>query len=163
MTLVVNALLAGILRLATPPAACDGDSQRLDLVESFRELDASFPRSVSVHRHGDERVLEFCPDNTCSAFVAHRRVPDPCLADFAYLFVYYFSDYQLLTTWRALERPAAIAGRILAKARYRSCRRDSAREAALCVLRLLEQRHAIGLFFVRYDEGVRSSSRAELP
>jgi hypothetical protein len=79
----------------------------------------------------------------------------PTLKDFAYLYVYFFSDYTFLGDWRSKEEAKNTAERILSKPEYRSCKNENSREAARCVLRDLSKEGRVKLIFVRYDEGER--------
>ncbi len=63
----------------------------------------------------------------------------PTLKDFAYLYVYFFSDYTFLDEWRSKEEAKNTAERILSTPDYRSCKNENSREAARCVLRDLSK------------------------
>jgi hypothetical protein len=79
------------------------------------------------------------------------------LKDFAYLYIYYFSDYlAYLPEWRKHDDANKTAGDVLSKPEYRNCLRDGGREAARCVLLDLSHGGRIKLLFIRYDEGQRS-------
>ena|SRR5215468_7527078 len=79
----------------------------------------------------------------------------PTLKDFAYLYVYFYSDYTFLDEWRGEEEAKSTADQILAKPQYRNCKNESSREEARCVLRELSIGGRVKLIFVRYDEGER--------
>jgi hypothetical protein len=100
--------------------------------------------------------LEFCPDNTCHGFVASRGVSVAVLKDFAYLYVYFFSQYIYLPEWRMHPESKDAARRVLSKPQYYTCKSDSDREAARCVLLDLSRHGRIKLIFIRYDEGRRN-------
>lgn len=100
-------------------------------------------------------MLEFCPDGTCDGFVTSGNVSVPTLKDFAYLYIYFFSDYTFLGEWRSKEETKGTAEHVLAKPEYRNCKDENSREAARCVLRDLSRGGRIKLIFVRYDEGQR--------
>lgn len=114
----------------------------------------SFPKSIELKNNG--RLLEFCPDNTCHGFVASRSVSRATLKDFAYLYIYFFSDYYALPEWRTKESVQSTAERVLSKPEYRSCRKENGRESARCVLLDLSRTGKIKLLFIRYDEGQRN-------
>src|SRR5713101_5992826 len=115
------------------------------------QLTASFPRSIQYRTHGT--VLEFCPDNTCDGFSASHNVPKATLRDFAFLYIYYYSDYYALPEWRAKEEVKHTAERVLSKPPYRSCQRGNDSESARCVLLDLSRHAGIRVLFIRYDEG----------
>jgi hypothetical protein len=117
-------------------------------------LTKAFPRTVGLKRNG--HLLEFCPDNTCDGFVSSNEVPAATLKNFAYLYIYFFSDYTYLGDWRGHVETKNAALRVLAKPEYRNCENDDARQAARCVLLDLSRGGRIKLIFVRYDEGKRN-------
>lgn len=121
--------------------------------DPMKEFSKTFPDTVEIKNKG--RLLEFCPDGTCDGFVTSGNVSLSKLKDFAYLYVYFFSDYTFLGEWRSKEEAKNTAERILAKPEYRSCKNENSREAARCVLRDLSKGGRVKLIFVRYDEGER--------
>lgn len=123
-------------------------------VSPLQEIQKSFPDSIHMGVDG-ERSIEFCPDNTCDLFTANQKVPLETLEDFAYLFVYFFSDYYVLDQWRGREESMLVAGRILSKAAYHVCKMGTEEESARCLLRHLSEKNQIQLYAVRYDEKTR--------
>jgi hypothetical protein len=117
-------------------------------------LTASFPGSLKYKNHG--KVLEFCPDNTCHGFSASKNVPRVELEDFAFLYIYYYSDYYALPEWRTKEQVTKTADQLLSKPSYRQCQKGTARESARCILLNLSSKGKIRLLFIRYDEGKRN-------
>lgn len=153
-------VLMAALQAASPQAPrC---AERIRAMEAYRELDEQFPRSLEIRDHACG-TIEFCPDNTCDVFVARRSGSPQELMEFAYVYVYGFSEYHVLEPWRA--RPAArdVMSRILASERYRACRRADEREAARCVLRMLAEQRDIRLADVRYDESARHETPKNVP
>jgi hypothetical protein len=124
-------------------------------VSSLQEIQKSFPDSIHMGAHG-EQSIEFCPDNTCDFFIATNKVPLETLEDFAYLFIYFFSDYYVLDKWRSRKEPILVARRILSKASYQVCKIGNEEESARCLLRHLSEKNQIQLYAVRYDENTRS-------
>jgi len=59
--------------------------------DPLRQITSSFPGSVKLNEK--RRVMEFCPDETCDGFVASSDVSVATLKDFAYLYIYFFSEY----------------------------------------------------------------------
>ena len=79
------------------------------------------------------------------------------LKDFAYLYVYFFSDYLVyLPEWRDRDGSKHTAERVLSKPEYLTCKSDNSRDAARCVLLRLSRNGKIKLLFIRYDEGQRN-------
>jgi hypothetical protein len=112
---------------------------------------------MQVHtKPNGEHSIEFCPDNTCDFILARRKVQPDSLKDFAFIYMYFFSDYYVLEEWRRNEEPAKRARQILSKPSYKSCARGTDEEAARCLLRWLSRGNQISLYFVRYDEEERN-------
>jgi hypothetical protein len=130
-------------------------AQSADTSDPMKELSKTFPDTVEIKNNG--HLLEFCPDGTCDGFVTSGSFSVPRLKDFAYLYVYFFSDYTFLSEWRSKHDAKNTAERILSKPEYRSCKSENSREAARCVLRDLSTGGRVKLVFVRYDEGERHS------
>lgn len=119
------------------------------------QIKSSFPGSIKLSEK--RRLLEFCPDETCDGFVASNDVSMATMKDFAYLYVYYFSDYlAYLPEWREHDDARKTAERVLSKPEYRKCKKDNSREAARCLLTDLSRNGRIKLLFIRYDEGQRN-------
>lgn len=83
----------------TPSANAAADQQ----FDPLEQITKTFPGTIELKEKG--RVLEFCPDNTCDGFQASNNVSRRELKDFAYLYIYFFSDYYALAEWR--QTPAA--------------------------------------------------------
>ncbi len=82
-------ILAFCTLLVAQPSA--GGEREFDPLSA---LSTSFPNSLKYKNHG--KLLEFCPDNTCNGFSAAPGVSQSALKDFAFLYLYYFSDYYAL-------------------------------------------------------------------
>ena len=128
--------------------------------DPLQHLMKAFPKTVELKNNG--RLLEFCPDGTCDGFVTSGNVSAATLRDFAYLYVYFFSDYTILEDWRSSEEATKTAERVLAQPEYLTCKNAEKREAARCVLRELSRNGRINLIFVRYDEGQRNVVRENI-
>ena len=115
------------------------------------QLQERFPDSVKLHT--DKQLsLEFCPDNTCDLFVTKRSTSVQALSDFAFLYLYFFSDYFVLGDWRTEDAARNTAAGVLKKYSGQKCSNGSETEMAQCVLRDWARRNAIRLYWVRYDE-----------
>jgi hypothetical protein len=121
-----------------------------EAIDPLQEVQKTF-KSIEV-KIGDEISIEFCPDNTCDLFTASKGVSLESLKDFAYLYIYFFSDYYELEKWRGNKEPGLIAKQILSKPNYQVCGKETDEDAARCVLRQLGQKGQVKLYFVRYDE-----------
>ena len=128
--------------------------------DPLQQIQKAFPDTVEIKDHG--KLLEFCPDGTCDGFVTSGNVPLPTLKDFAYLYVYFFSDDITLGNWRGTAGAKEMADRVLGQTQYLACKNMDSREAARCVLRDLSRNGRIRLIFVRYDEGERHAVRENL-
>ena len=115
------------------------------------QLQERFPDSVKFHA-GNRLSLEFCPDNTCDLFLTTRSTSAEALSDFAYLYLYFFSDYFVLSDWRAEDAARRTAATVLNRYRGEKCANGSEAVVAQCVLRDWARRNAIRLYWVRYDE-----------
>jgi hypothetical protein len=122
--------------------------------DPLSQVTKDFPQSITVNE--TKRTVEFCPDNTCDAFVASSAISVSTLKDAAYLYIYFFSGYFGLPKWRNLPESRATAERVLSKPEYRNCKRDMNVDIARCVLLGLGQKGSIKLEFIRYDEGSRN-------
>jgi hypothetical protein len=122
--------------------------------DPLQQVANGFPRSIKLNEK--RRTLEFCPDNTCDGFVSSASVPVAELKDFAYLYIYYFSNFIYLPDWRSHAEAKNAAERVLSKPEYRGCERESDRETARCVLLDHSRGGRIKLIFVRYDENQRN-------
>jgi hypothetical protein len=112
---------------------------------------------VQTETNGKQSI-EFCPDNTCDFFLARREVSLESLKDFAYIYIYYFSDFYVLEKWRGGKEAAELARHILLKPVYEDCRGEIDEKSARCLLRRLSREDRIELYFVRYDENERNIS-----
>jgi hypothetical protein len=122
--------------------------------DPLRQVTAAFPGSVKFKEK--QRVLEFCPDNTCDGFVTSQKVSVSTLKDFAYLYIYFFSGYVELPEWRDNAEAKNTADRVLSRSVYAKCKNENRINAATCILLSLSQKGAVKLVFVRYDEGKRN-------
>ena len=128
--------------------------------DPLQEITNRFPGSIEFKAKG--RVLEFCPDNTCDGFKAAQGVTREELREFAYLYIYFLSDYAYLREWREGAEARATSERVLSRPQYRGCRADSSITTARCALRLLSADGRIKLLFIRYDENHRNVVHRDL-
>lgn len=128
--------------------------------QPLKKVMDAFPSSISSK--SNPQTLEFCPDNTCDGFEASRDVSRVELEEFAYLYIYFFSDYYVLKDWRDKPDVRAEANRILANPKYEKCKGNQEMDAARCILRYLARDGRIKLLFIRYDEKRRNVVREAL-
>jgi len=128
--------------------------------DPLKQITSGFPQSIRLNQ--SQRTLEFCPDETCNRFVGSPTVSVATLKDFAYLYVYFFSDYYYLPEWRNRPESRATAERVLLKPEYGTCKRDSNFDSARCLLLGLARKGAVRLEFVRGDEGRRNVVREDV-
>lgn len=129
--------------------------------DPMKYLTESFPDSVTLKQKG--HLLEFCPDNTCNGFSSALSVSAVTLKDFAYLYIYYFSEYIYLSDWRSHTEAKEAAQRVLSEPKYRDCKAKNQHETAKCVLLDLSRHGEIKLMFIRYDENRRSVVPEDIP
>ena len=123
--------------------------------DPLQQVTSGFPQSIKLNQ--SKHTVEFCPDyDACDGFVASPNVSFATLKDFAYLYIYFFSGYFNLPTWRDRPDSRATTVRVLSNPEYRNCKRESELESARCVLLGLGQKGSIKLEFIRYDEGKRN-------
>ncbi len=115
------------------------------------QLQERFPDSVKFQT--DKRLsMEFCPDNTCDLFETKRSTSVEALSDFAFLYLYFFSDYFVLVDWRAEDAARNTASVLLKKYSADKCANSSEMVIAQCLLRDWAKRSEIRLYWVRHDE-----------
>jgi len=110
--------------------------------------------SITVREDTSGINIEYCPDNTCESFKSPISKSFSILSDFAYIYLFYISDYYYLTHFRKktpLERISQIVNRNIG-----SCREKEKIEIVKCVLMSLSDKYSIKVIFVRYDEGKRN-------
>lgn len=107
-------------------------------------------------------MIEFCPDGTGHGFIGPRGVRLQMLEDFAYLYIYYFSDYYYLRDWRMRADTARQAEAVLRRPEYERCMKKVPRETARCILLHLSHDESIKLIFIRYDEGRRNVVKEDI-
>lgn len=129
--------------------------------DPLKALTSAFPGSVTLKNKG--HLLEFCPDNTCHGFVSSASVPVTKLKDFAYLYIYFLSEYIYLPDWRSHAEAKNAAERVLSAPEYRNCKSGSDRQTARCILLDLSRDEKIKLIFVRYDENRRNVVPEDIP
>jgi hypothetical protein len=156
LTATAHPVLAGGLSQQNASSAPDG--LKLD---PMKYLTDNFPDTVALKQNG--HLLEFCPDNTCHGFASSANVSVATLKDFAYLYIYYFSEYIYLSDWRGHPTAKEAAERILSEPEHHYCKSESDRDTARCVLLDLSRGGKIKLMFIRYDENRRNVVPEHIP
>jgi hypothetical protein len=114
-----------------------------------------FGGAIKVQADMTGATVEYCPDNTCEVFRVQGELKKSPVSDFAYLYLYYVSDYATLSEVRKSHEAKHAAEQLLTQIRKSTCDEVSQIETIKCVLRQLAKRHSISLVFARYDEEVR--------
>jgi len=131
--------------------SCHAQSRQDDLSEPLQRLASEFPKMIHSGAKS-QNFIEFCPDNTCQTFQSSRKTKLDAVADFAYLYLYFFSDYYLLSEWRRQPQAFELSMKILSKKDYTNCSAGQPGDRALCALRKLKESRKIKVFDVRSDE-----------
>lgn len=129
--------------------------QTLAASDSTALLRKTLGDAIAVHVDSTGASAEYCPDNTCEVFRSDNKQAGSSVADFAFLYLYYVSDYAALSEFRKSPEATRAAGRLLNQLGKRACTKASRVETIKCVVRHLGRHHGISLLFVRYDEQVR--------
>src|SRR5258708_1210406 len=111
--------------------------------DPLSEITKSFAGGIHLEKKG--RTLEFCPDNTCDGFVASSNIPVATLKDFAYLYIYFFSDFYVLQEWRNRQESLNAAKSVLSRPEYHKGRSENDSFAARCVLSHLSRNGRLDL------------------
>lgn len=112
--------------------------------------------AVNVQEDMTGATVEYCPDNTCEIFRGQGEKKKLPVSDFAYLYLYYVSDYVSLSDVRKSHEARHGAEQLLKQIGKGTCDQGSQIDTIKCVLRQLAKRHSISLVFARYDEKVRN-------
>lgn len=152
-----NCILAIVLTLFL----IAGNAFSAKYIDPTEEININFPDSIRLKTDG-RLTIEFCPDNTCDAFVAERQTSLESLKDFVYLFVFFYSDYYVLDTWRDKDTAKTIIEHILSKPQYSPCKKSNVEDTARCILSRLSQKGQIKLLAIRYDERRRNVVKRDL-
>jgi hypothetical protein len=128
--------------------------------DPLKQVTDTFPQSIKMNQR--RRILEFCPDETCHRFVGSADVAIADLKDFAYLYLYFYSDYYYLRDWRKRTESRTVAERILSKPGYGNCRLETDFDSARCVLLGLSRKGLVRLEFSRGDEGAQNIVREDV-
>lgn len=135
----------------TPAAARLGDDSFITLKrtlgDAFQEPESRLP------------TLKYCPDNTCDVFRTKKGSRQD-LADFALLYLFFFSYYTYLGEWR--ERVGRASVENAARRHRGDCPAVMEAQAVRCVLMRLATGRSISLAWVRYDEGKEVESAIRL-
>ena len=147
-----------LLILAVSFLGCESKPKETE-VTALQSLQKVFGESVAVKKNGS-LIIEFCPDNTCEIFRTPNTNALEPISDFAYLYLFFVSQYYYLTDWKKNPEAKIIAIDILK--RNRACPETQEKAWGNCVLKSLSSKHSIKVAFVRYDEQVRSEESINL-
>jgi hypothetical protein len=132
-------------------------------VDSRAALGSELGDSVKEETTSKKRSIRYCPDNTCDEFVALSSVTSQQLADFAYLYLFFFSDYLALKEWREGERAKETADLILNERFQNLCPKNVGVTKARCVLKRILRKNEVRVYAIRYDENAVARRRVGLP
>lgn len=121
---------------------------------ALQRLSSYFRDTISSHS-GEINTIEFCPDNTCEVFIGKKTMPLTTVADFTYLYMYFFSDYYVLSEWRRTPGVSHFAKELLSRHAKTICSTGAEPEKARCIIHHLSARGSIKIFDDRYDERAR--------
>jgi len=105
-------------------------------------------------------MIKYCPDNTCDEFRGGPGKQLEDVADFAFLYLWYISDYAYLESWRQQSSQPEVQASLARLAS--TCSKAEEHERVVCTLRRLARDAEIQVFFIRYDEGQVSEERVDL-
>ncbi|MBU0679886.1 MAG: hypothetical protein KKD73_00540 [Proteobacteria bacterium] len=131
-----------------------GSCANAEQLNAVEVISASFPDSIEIKRNGNCSI-EFCPDNTCEFYEAKKDVSYEELADFFYIYTYFFSDYYTLNEWRNKDEARETARKVLARDAYKQCKGKNDMMTAQCILLKISNGQNIKMYFVRDDENER--------
>ncbi len=117
---------------------------------ALRSSFGSLSSNIAIRTERGQRVIEYCPDNTCERFVATAS-SHQALADFAFLYLYKVSGYFYLAAFKKVEAPAR--AKSLVSRHSRRCPQPEELNAVACLLRFLQHGNHIRISFTREDEG----------
>jgi hypothetical protein len=118
---------------------------------ALRSSFGSLSSNIAIRTEHGQRVLEYCPDNTCERFVAPASSSQQALANFAFLYLYKVSGYFYLAEFKKTE--AAARAKSLVSRHSRRCPQPEELNAVACLLRFLQHENHIRISFTRQDEG----------
>jgi hypothetical protein len=117
--------------------------------------------SISIKRNQNKHVVEYCPDNTCEVFSAAERDSSSIqkLTNFAYIYLYYVSDYIYLEDFR--DKGNVYINNIV-DINAEGCPIEKEADKIKCTIRKLFSKNGIEIKFIRYDEMQRSEVSVNL-
>lgn len=155
MKSIISQIIVWVITVVLCGIFVGGTAIAHELLDPIQEILNNFPNSVVLKK--DKRTaLEFCPDNTCDVFISNRETSLVDLKDFAYLFIFFYSDYYVLQDWRNKESATKMMRLIISKPQYQSCRKTTEHETARCILIQLSNKGRIKSSAIRYDENKRN-------
>lgn len=128
----------------------------------FKELDKKFPGQFDVNISSVDVLIEFCPDNTCEAFLFSKTISPNDLFEAISIYMYYFSSYYLLDEWKKDPKTLYNIQGFLKRKKTSKCNSKDMREIARCLLLRMQSKKLLKVFAVRYDENTRSQEEINL-
>jgi hypothetical protein len=144
--------MACTLLLATLALSLAGASAQANAGEySSKLLKLWLGSAVSMSSSAKGAAIEYCPDNTCERLTATPKASKGELEDFTFLYLLTKSTYVYLKDKRPDEEAGAVSR--VTNSYGRECPNVAGKPDVECVLKLLQHRASIRLYFIRYDEG----------
>ncbi len=129
-------------------------NKRIEQLNSAALLQNYFQDSLTI-KTDDKMIIEYCPDNTCDVMAMDGRNNENILADFAYLYLFFGSNYSYLLEWKNNEDTKQHLFSILRKYTSVEWAKLDDNKKAQRVLNQLSSQYGITVSFVRYDEGAK--------
>ena len=122
--------------------------------DSYAELTRLLDSAITKDAKNGTLIIEYCPENTCESFSMPGKHPPEKLNDFAFLYLYFVSDYYYLDEFRKRVAPDRITEII--ERNKRSTLRNERLQDVKDIIESLAMEYSIKVAFVRYDESKRN-------
>ena len=123
------------------------------------KLFASTPSGpIKVYRNAKYSWSEYCPDSTCDVLRTSSTIRPRKFNDLALAYYYHFSTYEYLKQWQRDAVTAEVIERALKRDGHDSCADLTGKSLAQCEFKALRAETRIQFFFVRFDQGRKSTT-----
>lgn len=117
---------------------------------------------LHLRKLGDKWEASYCPDNTCEYLIISRNVNEDVAKKLMFAYLVYMSRYIYVREWQEAMKANQDATDILRSLALTRCRNDDAFEVVKCRFKVMNDRGQLQVYFVRFDEGVKSSMRIKI-